>query len=88
MVWLPSEEEIVGKNYWNKLGSERLWMHFPIYQKSLIYRIKKENGIRSWYWEGSPYEGTIQFCRIVGHGDVGFYYASDEGGISPAFCVA
>jgi len=92
-VWLPTEIEVFGTQY---RGDEAdpsypsLNVHFPIYQKSTVFRCKRFNGARAWWWESTPRAASAaSFCLVSYGGSSGSGSASSaSGGIAPAFCVA
>jgi hypothetical protein len=90
-VFLPSEHNVFGNDAWSETGNDDgLRVHFPIYQKSSTYRVKRYNGARAWWWESSPFAaGSTDFAYVHGHGAAGYIGASStDGGVAPAFCVA
>jgi hypothetical protein len=102
-VFLPSELEIFGYPTYGDEGvympaltspvvSARAgWntnVQFPIYAKSGVYRIKRYNGSRSWWWEQTPYSADAsRFCGVNSNGPASHNNASSVGGCAPAFCV-
>ena len=90
-VFLPTEYEIWGASVWSEKGwGGGFQAQYPLYRDSVIYKVKKHNGSRMWYWEATPYENnTASFCCC---GDYGYAYclytASAAGGVAPAICVA
>jgi hypothetical protein len=89
-VWLPTEDEVFGESSWGEptLG-DGIKVHFPIYQESSIYRVKRYNGSRDWWWESSPLAASAaNFTYVNNHGNANISYASAVGGCAPAFCVA
>jgi hypothetical protein len=89
-VWLPSEEEIFGTNAWGDPGyGEGVKVQIPLYRDSSLYRVKRYNGSRDWWWECTPYAGSsASFASVGTNGNAGNYNASGVGGCAPAFCVA
>jgi hypothetical protein len=91
-VFLASENEIFGAPHWSEMGyGDGLAVQFPIYQKSTVYRVKKLNGSRKWYWEASPYaDDSTYYCYVNNGGGYASYgnASTTDGGVSPAFCVA
>jgi hypothetical protein len=89
-LWLPSEEEVFGTNAWGDPGyGEGVKVQLPIYRDSSLYRVKKYNGSRHWWYEATPFAGTsASFAYVSGYGNAGSYNASGVGGCAPAFCVA
>ena len=89
-VWLPTEIEVFG---YTTNGDEAMQaninVQFPIYQKSTVYRCKRYNGARAWWWESTPTASySTAFCRVASYGYAYSSYASGtDGGVSPAFCV-
>jgi hypothetical protein len=95
-VWLPSEIEVFGyqargDEIASADGSRAVFgVQFPIYQRSMVHRIKRRNGSRAWWWEmtGSA-SNTLNFCGANNNGYANYHIASStDGGVAPAFCVA
>jgi len=75
----------------NGTGGRESWntnIHLPVFSHSSFYRIKRYNGVRSWWWMSSPAASASVFAHVtdIGHGTR--YTASSLGGCAPAFCVA
>jgi hypothetical protein len=89
-LFLASEHEIFGESgFGDPMWDDGLKVQFPIYQKASTYRCKRYNGGRDWYWECSPYSGSVaHFCYVAGSGGAGSDHASAVGGCALAFCVA
>ena len=90
-LFLASEHEVFGCNArGDPVYDDRFHIHFPIYQKSAVFRVKRFNGVRQWHWLGSPRAGAAaHFCLVDGIGITSHHYASiTAGGVAPAFCVA
>jgi hypothetical protein len=89
-VWPPTEDEVFGGSSWGESGyGDGMKVHLPIYQKSSIYRIKRYNGSRDWWWDGTPAAASAAvFARVASGGGAGAYGASAVVGCAPAFCVA
>jgi hypothetical protein len=103
-VFLPTEIEVFGVPvygdegvYMTALTSPTVaaragWItpiHFPIFQKSYKYIIKRNNGARDWWFESTPYAAAASnFCDVHYIGNAGDNVASAVGGLAPAFCVA
>ncbi len=89
-LWLPGEEEVFGATTLGEANhGEGLKVQFPIYQTSTVYRGKRYNGARHWWWEQSPFSADVlQFCNVSGYSDASAKSASAVGGCAPAFCVA
>jgi hypothetical protein len=88
-LWLPSEDEVLGESAWGESGyGDGQKLHIPLYRDSYLYRIKRLNGSRQWWWLNSPYAASSAcFACISGNGNTSNYYASSVGGCAPAFCV-
>jgi len=88
-VWLPTEIELFGnQTYGDELTAWNTNLHYPIYQKSYVYRIKRWNGSRDWYFLATAHSGSSSdFCSVSGNGNSSSYTASSVGGCAPAFCV-
>jgi hypothetical protein len=90
-VFLSSEYNVFGSTIYDELlYGDALFIHFPIYAKSAVFRIKRFNGERAWWWESSPDAAdAISFVTGRRGGDVDTGDADDAyGGVSPAFCAA
>jgi hypothetical protein len=90
-LWLPTELEVFGySTYGDEAVQYNTNVQFPIYAKSGVYRIKRKNGSRWWWWEHTPWaSGATNFCDVSYYGDADCVYASNtDGGVAPAFCVA
>jgi hypothetical protein len=103
-VFLPSELEVFGFPvrgdegvYMPALTSPVLparapWLtpiQMPIYQKSFVYRVKRYNGARDWWWEQTPDASSAAiFAFVHNNGNASGDVASSVGGCAPAFCVA
>jgi hypothetical protein len=89
-LWLPGEEEVFGTNAWGEANyGEGVKVQFPIYQRSTVYRVKRYNGARSWWWEQSPFSADVlRFCGVATNSNAHLHAASSVGGVAPAFCVA
>ncbi len=90
-VFLPTEYEVWGASVW----SEKDWgggfqAQYALYRESALYKVKRHNGNRMWWWEATPYEGnTASFCASDAHGHAtASSDASSAGGVAPAICVA
>jgi hypothetical protein len=88
-VFLPTEREIWGTSVWDEKdyggGFQAQW---PIFRDSVIWKIKRYNGARHWWWEASPLSGSAAHFAYVGiNGSTHYYSASAVGGCAPAFCV-
>ena len=87
-VFLPTENEVWGAAVWSgeeyEGGFQCQW---PIFRET-VYKGKKHNGSRMWWWEASRRKGTAYFCNVGGHIHAGGHYTSSSaGGVAPAFCV-
>ena len=84
-----SESNVFGESIWQTVFNDGLKVHFPIYEYSLIYRVKRLNGVRHCWWECNP-SGQYAFCLVNNYGyTFSYYYASvASGGVSPVFCLA
>jgi hypothetical protein len=88
-VWPPSDDEVFGSATWSESNyGDGVKVQFPIYQKSSIYRVKRYNGSRDWWWESSPHASAASFCHVGSNGHAHAHIASAVGGCAPAFCVA
>ena len=90
-VFLPTENEMVGDSAWGRPDyGDGLKVHFPIYQKSTVFRCKRYNGARQWHFLATPNAGSAAYFAFVSNtGSVHTSYsASSVGGCAPAFCVA
>jgi hypothetical protein len=90
-VFLPTEIEVLGaQTYGDELASWNTNVQYPIYAKSGVFRIKRFNGARAWWWEGTPAAANATaFAYGYNSGDAsGTGASSTSGGVAPAFCVA
>ena len=89
-VFLPTEVEVFGVP---TFGDDQIaWntnIQYPIYRDSSFYRVKKYNGIRDWWWEGTPAASvSYDFCLVSDSGGSTRSFArGDSGGVAPAFCT-
>jgi hypothetical protein len=89
-VFLPTEYEVWGASVWSEVeyggGFQAQW---PIFRESAVWKVKRHNGSRMWWWEASPSSGSAAyFCVSNSDGSAGNTHASSVGGCAPAFCVA
>ncbi|MDR0403588.1 MAG: DUF6273 domain-containing protein [Treponema sp.] len=89
-VFLPTEREVWGTPVWGETNRDGGFQaQYPVYRDSVIYKAKRHNGSRMWWWEASPYSGSAaSFCFAYGYGIASCITASSVGGCAPAFCVA
>ena len=89
-VFLPTEHEIWGTNVWSEEWDGGFQAQWPAYKDSAIYKVKKHNGSRMWWWEATPFkDNAVSFCTVHHNGVANYYIsASAAGGVSPAICVA
>jgi hypothetical protein len=90
-LWLPTELEVFGYQTWGDEATVyNTNVQFPIYAKSGVYRIKRKNGSRWWWWEHTPWaSGATNFCNVNNNGNANYNNAGNtDGGVAPAFCVA
>lgn len=88
-VFLPTEHEIWGTDVWSESWDGGFQAQWPAYKDSAIYKVKKHNGSRMWWWEASPYkDNAVSFCHVNVNGYAYGNLASAAGGLSPAICVA
>jgi hypothetical protein len=89
-VFPPSAHEVFGSGRFAEENYEDgAAVQFPIYQKSSIYRVKRWNGSRDWWWLSGPSASSAAyFARVNNIGITLNHYASAVGGCAPAFCVA
>jgi hypothetical protein len=87
-LWLPTEFEMFGTPRGNSVqqeidaGQARL-----DYYQTNADRIKYDYGNNpKWYWLASPTSG-VAFCSVGTDGTSSTNYSSDNGGVSPAFCI-
>ena len=89
-VWPPTEIEMFGnQTYGDELNYYNTHVHFPIYQRSTVHRVKRRNGSRDWHWLSTPSASSAAyFCSCNFNGYCYYTGASSAGGVAPAFCVA
>jgi hypothetical protein len=89
-VFLPTTHETWGAPGWAETNYDGGFQaQFPLYQKSVEYKLKRNNGSRMWWWNSSPSASSAAyFCVSSGNGNSNYYGASAAGGVAPAFCVA
>lgn len=89
-VFLPTEVEVFGvPTYGDDQIAWNTNIQYPIYRDSSFYRVKTYNGVRAWWWEGTPAASdSADFCGV---GSSGYSTRSGaslgDGGIAPAFCT-
>ena len=89
-VFLPTEVEVFGvPTYGDDQIAWNTNIQYPIYRDSSFYRVKTYNGVRVWWWEGTPAaSGSSSFCNATSYGYSIHYSASNgSGGVAPAFCT-
>jgi hypothetical protein len=88
-VFLPTTHEMWGAPGWAETNYDGgFQVQFPIYQKSVEYKIKRYNGLRVQCWNASPSDlSAANFCVSHGSGSSGDRPASAVASIAPAFCV-
>jgi hypothetical protein len=81
-LWLPSEGEVFGESAWGESNyGDGQKLHIPLYRDSFLYRIKRNNGSRDWWWLSSPSSGSAaSFCHAGNIGYATNHYASSVGG--------
>lgn len=89
-AFLPTEREVWGAGVWGEAdwdgGFQAQW---PAYKDSTIYKVKRLNGSRMWWWEATPQkDNAVSFCYVYNSGTAHYSIASGGGGLSPAICVA
>ncbi|GAB6392441.1 MAG: DUF6273 domain-containing protein [Treponematales bacterium] len=83
-VFLPTEKEVWGSHVWSDLYDYTQFNQWPVFAKSSVYRIKRYNGARQWWWEASPYkDNSASFCIVYNNGHATSSTASSVGGVSP-----
>ena len=89
-VFLPTEHEVWGTDVWSESWGGGFQAQWPAYKDSAIYKVKKYNGSRQWWWEASPCkENAGSFCNVNYYGfATAGPSASSAGGLAPAICVA
>jgi hypothetical protein len=89
-VFIPTEREVFGTSVWDeKTYGGGFQAQYPIFRDSSLYKVKKYNGSRMWWWEASSYDGnSSNFCGCYYHGHADRNAASAAGGVAPVFCAA
>ena len=87
-VFLPTEYEVWGASVWSGAKYEGGFQcQWPIFRET-VYKGKKHNGSRMWWWEASRYASSAYFCHVSSHiGANDSTSSSAAGGVAPAFCV-
>ena len=82
-VFLPTEIEVLGaQTYGDELIAWNTSVQYPIYAKSGVFRIKRFNGARAWWWEGTPAAATsANFAHVYNDGNSSAGHAA--GGVAP-----
>jgi len=88
-VFLPTEREVWGCPSWGETDRDGGTPgQYPIFFFT-VYKGKRYNGSRQWYWTASPVASSSStFCNVTN-----IIYAtatataSSSGGVAPAFCV-
>lgn len=90
-VFLPTEVEVFGVP---TCGDDQIaWntnIQYPIYRDSSFYRVKKYNGSRDWWWEGTPADSdSTSFCYVNNGGGASAHHLASGSycGVAPAFCT-
>ena len=88
-IFLPTELEVWGSNmFCNTHVSNEYQAQYPIYRDSVLYKLKRHNGIIYTWWLGSVC--TLEknsFCVCLGAHE--YYYKYDVSlGVAPAFCIS
>jgi len=89
-VFLPTEVEVFGiPTYGDDQIAWNTNIQYPIYRDSSFYRVKTYNGVRAWWWEGTPAASdSLCFCCVDYRGYSNRGAASrDYGCVAPAFCT-
>ena len=89
-VFLPTEVEVFGvPTYGDDQIARNTNIQYPIYRDSSFYRVKKYNGSRYWWWEGTPKASDSVSCCMVGRSGQSNHnmVSSDRSGVAPAFCT-
>jgi hypothetical protein len=89
-VFLPSEHNVFGNNAWGEANlDDGVRVHFPIYAKSGVFRVKRFNGANNWWWESTPSASSAtSFANVGSYGHAAYTASTTDGGVAPAFCVA
>jgi len=88
-VFLPTEYEVWGAPVWSYVGyGGGFQCQWPIFRET-VYKGKKHNGSRMWYWVASQRAGSASLFCYVGNHIIANHYntSSSAGGVAPAFCV-
>ena len=89
-VFLPTEVEVFGvPTYGDDQIAWNTNIQYPIYRDSSFYRVKRYNGNRVWWWEGTPTASDSADFRVVSLGGGSDHYSASSGGggVAPAFCT-
>jgi hypothetical protein len=88
-VFLPTEYEVWGASVWSEAGhGGGFQCQYPIFRET-VYKGKRHNGFRMWWWCASPSASpAASFCVVNYYIAAHYGSASAAGGVAPAFCVA
>lgn len=89
-VFLPTEVEVFGvPTYGDDQIAWNTNIQYPIYRDSSFYRVKTYNGVRAWWWEGTPAASDSTYFCVVDNFGYGIHNRASNvrGGVAPAFCT-
>jgi hypothetical protein len=92
LLWLPTEREMFGGNSYSVSADEmpENQARLEYYGNDTIRQKFVSNQPNEWYWEASPYSGSMSFCvmtNAIGTAFASANFAGVVGGCVPAFCV-
>ena len=89
-VFLPTEREVWGYPSWGEVEHDGgTTGQYPIYVAT-VYKGKRQNGSRMWYWVASPGASSASsFCYVNNNINTSHTVinTASVGGVAPAFCV-
>jgi hypothetical protein len=88
-LFLPDENEVSGSlivSVATRPERNPISIHYPLYQKSMTYQIKRYNGSRHWWWLTDVVSAGV-FADVSHHGHAGVAAVGVVSGVSPAFCA-
>ena len=82
---LFAEKEVFGTNTYSRAAEANALTQIDYY-KVTANRIKNVNGSAAYWWERSPYSGSI-FCGVSSKGSASYNDANNTRGLAPFGCI-